>query len=53
MVGFAKDGVYVSLSNGSGFAPPVKWSGSYSQDVGDGWSSFDSYPRALADVNGA
>lgn len=51
VVGFGKDGAYVSVSTGNGFAPPQKWLGQFGPDVG-GWTSFDRYPRLLGDVNG-
>lgn len=50
VVGFGSQGVYVSLSNGSGFEASQLWL----QDFGinQTWSSFDKNPRLLADVNG-
>jgi len=50
MVGFGRDGVYVSLSTGSGFAAPALWVKAYSP--AQGWTTLDRYPRTLGDVNG-
>jgi hypothetical protein len=51
IVGFALDGVVVSLATGNGqFASPVL--GIQNCTVNSGWSSQDLYPRQLADVNG-
>jgi hypothetical protein len=50
LVGFASGAVYVSLSNGTGFAAAAVWSGAFV--ASSGWSNDDSYPRELADVNG-
>jgi Ca2+-binding RTX toxin-like protein len=53
IVGFGQDTVYVSYgqSNGtfSGFVAGL--SGDFTK-YGNGWTSFDQYPRQLADVNG-
>ena len=51
IVGFASSGVYVSLSTGPGFTRPSLWLKGYAVNVG-GWSSFNKYPRPVADVNG-
>ncbi len=51
MVGFGKDGVYVSLSTGTSFAAPTRWVAAYGVSVGN-WSSQDQYPRGVGDVNG-
>src|SRR5947209_15204474 len=53
IVGFASNGVYVSLANGTGgFLAPMFANGSsfWGAQTG-GWSSQDTYPRELADVN--
>jgi VCBS repeat protein len=53
IVGFASNGVYVSLANGTGgFLAPMLASGTsfWGAQTG-GWSSQDTYPRELADVN--
>ena len=51
IVGFGSQGVYVSLATGGGhFAKPTFESTKFGTD--DGWSSDNSYPRQLADVNG-
>src|SRR5262249_60386896 len=53
IVGFASTGVYVSLAFGLGgfqtpaFAPGTSFWGTQS----GGWSSQDTYPRVIADVN--
>ncbi len=49
-VGIAGDGVYVALSNGTGFNAPVKWASDFG--TGNGWTTMDAYPRTLADING-
>jgi hypothetical protein len=49
-VGCGKAGVYVSLSTGNGFGPLTLWSRSFGTSAG-GWTSQDTYPRWLADVN--
>jgi hypothetical protein len=52
VVGFAADGVQVSLATGGGhFASPVAGIQNYTVNAG-GWVSQDKYPRLLADVNG-
>ncbi len=50
IVAFGNDGVYVSLSTGSGFGPPIRWVAGYSHNNGD-WRA-DRHIRLLADVNG-
>jgi len=50
IVGFASDGVYVSLNTGTSFAAPVLWIATYGKT--NGWSDSNAYPRMLADVNG-
>lgn len=50
IVGFATDGVYVSLSSGGKFTAPAKWLGQFS--TGQGWKSQNTTPRFVADVNG-
>ena len=50
IIGFADDGVNVALSTGSGFAANTVWLNDFSAPKG--WTSFDTYPRAVADVNG-
>ena len=54
IVGFASDGVYVSLATGGGhFASPVFGIANFGYLAGAGsWISQDQYPRLLADVNG-
>lgn len=49
VVGFANDGVYVSLSTGSGFTTPTNWVASYGLSSG-GWQ-VPYHPRYMADVN--
>ncbi len=53
IVGFGHDAVYVSLgqSNGTFAAHSVANNNVFTVNDG-GWSSFDLYPRQLADVNG-
>jgi FG-GAP-like repeat len=52
IVGFGSSGVYVSLATGGGnFAPPMFVLGAFGYSAG-GWTSNDTYPRVLADVNG-
>ena len=49
-VGFGLDGVYVALSNGSGFlTDATRWTTAF--DYSHGWR-VDSHPRMLADLNG-
>jgi hypothetical protein len=51
VVGFANDGVYVSLANakGTAFAASSRWIAAYGHDAG-GWR-VASHPRTMADVN--
>ncbi len=50
MIGFAGGGTYVALSTGSSFAPMTMWTSDFAY-VG-GWTSQNTYPRSVADVNG-
>jgi hypothetical protein len=50
IVAFWDDGVYVSLSTGSGFTQPTRWIDNFSYNNG-GWR-VDKHLRLLADVNG-
>ncbi|QEI41649.1 Poly(beta-D-mannuronate) C5 epimerase 7 [Dolichospermum sp. UHCC 0315A] len=54
IVGFSSDGVSVALGNQNGvFGTPTIALGDFLQGPGGwGWTSFDKYPRQLADVNG-
>jgi len=49
LVGFGLDGVYVALSNGTGFDAVSKWTSAF--DLSHGWTVKD-YVRTLGDVNG-
>jgi hypothetical protein len=52
IVGFSSAGVYVSLATAGGhFAMPTFELAAFGVDVG-GWSSDNTYPRKLADVDG-
>jgi hypothetical protein len=51
IVGLGGAGVYVSLSTGARFNPPVLWLRNFGYQAG-GWTSQNVYPRALSDVNG-
>src|SRR5262247_3218168 len=52
IVGFSSAGVFESLATGGGhFAAPTFELAAFGTNAG-GWSSNDTYPRALADVNG-
>jgi len=51
LIGFKADGVYVALSTGSSFGPATRWIANFATQAG-GWSSYDRYPRVVADVNG-
>ena len=52
IVGFASTGVVISLATGDGhFAPSTFELGDFGSNAG-GWSSDDTFPRELADVNG-
>lgn len=50
VVGFSPNGVYVALGTGSGFSTPTLWNSEFT--VATGWTTQDTYPRTLADVNG-
>ena len=52
VVGFSNDGVYVSRSSGTGFLAATRWIAKfgYSAAAG-GWTSQNTYPRMLSDVN--
>ncbi len=54
IVGFASNGVYVSLADALGgfFAPTFVAGSSFWGAQTGGWSSQDAYPREIADVNG-
>jgi hypothetical protein len=54
IVGFASDGVHVSLATGGGtFAEPIlAFDGFGTAASAGGWTSQDEYLRELADVNG-
>ncbi|WP_162231101.1 FG-GAP-like repeat-containing protein [Leucobacter musarum] len=49
IVGITKEGVYVSLSTGTGFSGAKLWNAGFGANAG--WSG-KSHPRMLADVNG-
>jgi REP element-mobilizing transposase RayT len=49
LVGFGQNGVWVSLSTGSSFPTPSKWTSSF--DLSHGWTVQD-YVRMVGDVNG-
>ncbi len=51
VVGFASDGVKVSLNTGTGFAAPAGWINNFGTVAG-GWTNNNLYPRQLVDVNG-
>lgn len=51
IVGFGDAGVYVAISNGSGFGNAQKWYSGYAKNAG-GWSTQNDFPRFVADVNG-
>jgi FG-GAP-like repeat len=52
IIGFSSAGVYESLATGDGhFAMPTFELAAFGVNAG-GWSSNDTYPRTLADVNG-
>ncbi|MFT3848677.1 MAG: IPT/TIG domain-containing protein [Propionivibrio sp.] len=50
VVGFASNGVWVARSNGAGFDTAVKWSDQYG--TGTNWTTQDTYPRLVGDING-
>jgi hypothetical protein len=49
LVGFGQNGVWVSLSTGSGFPTPTRWVQAF--DAAHGWTVQD-YVRTVGDVNG-
>jgi REP element-mobilizing transposase RayT len=49
LVGFGQNGVWVSLSTGSGFPTPTRWVQAF--DLAHGWTVQD-YVRTVGDVNG-
>ena len=52
LIGFAYDGVYTALSKGDGtFSDPQLVLREFTWGAGS-WSSFDEYPRQVADING-
>jgi RHS repeat-associated protein len=51
IVGFAPNGVMVSLNDGASFKAAVNWN-AYFGVIAGGWSDNSTYPRVLADVNG-
>ena len=48
LIGFGLDGVYVALSNGTGFGPISRWTTSF--DLSHGWTVSD-FVRTVGDVN--
>ncbi|MFH1084554.1 MAG: hypothetical protein V1772_02155 [Chloroflexota bacterium] len=53
LVGFGNAGVWVALSSGASFGAPQLWLANLGcSPAGGGWTSYDAYPRAVADVNG-
>ncbi len=53
IVGFAGDGIHVSLSNGTAFLPYKVWINDYESELeSGGWVPFNIYPRAVVDING-
>lgn len=51
IVGFADDGVYVSVNTGSGFAPKTRWLSQFGAITG-AWTTNTQFPRYLADIDG-
>jgi hypothetical protein len=49
VVGFGQDGVYISISSGSGFSPASKWISAF--DLAHGWT-VSQYVRTIGDVSG-
>jgi len=49
LVGFGLDGVYIALSNGTGFDPVSKWTSAF--DLSHGWT-VSQFVRTVGDVNG-
>lgn len=53
IIGFGASGVYVSFSTGAGFTTPAFVLASYGTSTSaGGWSSYNTYPRKMGDVNG-
>jgi Ca2+-binding RTX toxin-like protein len=52
IVGFANEGVYVSLGQVDGTFGAAIFAHNDFNVIGGGWTSFDKYPRQVADVNG-
>jgi hypothetical protein len=50
IIGFANGGTYVALNTGSGFAAASLWLADFG--VNAGYTTNDTYPRTLADING-
>ncbi len=53
IVGFGENGVFVALADGTGGFAPAQFvlQNFAASPSGGGWSSYDRYPRAVADVN--
>lgn len=50
---FGAMGTYVALSTGASFGAPVLWIRNFgTSPQAGGWTSFNAYPRAVADANG-
>lgn len=49
LIGFADDGVYVSFSNGTSFAPKKKVLSNFGYN--DGWTSFNTFPRCIGKIH--
>ena len=52
VIGFGNTGAYVSLSTGTGFTWPQKWSNWFGNKSAAGSYTLPHYPRTVADVNG-
>jgi hypothetical protein len=52
IIGFANSGAVVAISTGASFLTPTYWIALYGANDPGNWSSFDKYPRIVADVNG-
>jgi hypothetical protein len=52
IVGFGHHAVFTSLSNGDGTFTTPKIATNRFTIGGGGWSSYNTYPRSLADING-
>jgi hypothetical protein len=50
VVGFATDGVHVSLNTGTSFGPRQRWINDFG--TANSWTNNSAYPRVLVDVNG-